>query len=69
MPYNIKPYEDDDVMTIEEFIDCCQTGDFIDYDGYCCPVKDGLIDETREFYPSERKSLPKDATHIVWYNR
>lgn len=66
--YNEQPDEDDDIMTVAEFIEYCKMGDLIDYDGFGSPVKDGLIG-SMTIYPSRRNDIPKDATHIVWYNR
>lgn len=60
---------DDDVYEIKEFIQHCQHGDFIDYDGWGYPMKDDLIDKSRSYSPSQRRDIPKDATHFVWYNR
>jgi len=56
------------LMTVEEFKECCEGGGFIDYDGFGNPVKDGKASNQR-IYPSERGFIPKDATHIVWFNR
>ena len=67
--YNMVPDEDDDIMTVDKWIEACEDGSFIDYDGFGYPMKDGLADESTPFYPSDRRNLPKDATHIVWFNR
>jgi len=63
-------FDEDDgaLFTVEEFLDCCEYGEFIDYDGYGNPVKDGKLMEM-PILPSERKNIPVDATHILWYNR
>lgn len=58
--YGCGPRDEDDVYTVAEFID---------YDGFGYPVKDKLADPYIEIKPSKRKLIPKDATHIVWYNR
>jgi hypothetical protein len=62
--------EDDDVMSLEEFIRCCECGGFIDYDGFGRYVKDGKTYNV-EIYPSDvfHKSLRTDFDTIVWYNR
>jgi hypothetical protein len=60
--------EDSDVMTVEEFIHSCELGFFIDYDGVGHPAKDGKMSAV-VVKPSTRKEIPKDATHIVWFNR
>jgi hypothetical protein len=57
-----------DVMTVEDFKEACESGGFIDYDGFGNPAKDGKASEQRIF-PSQRGLIPADATHIVWYNR
>lgn len=70
---NIK-YEQDildygDVMTVDEFKDCCDCGGFIDYDGFGYLVKDGKMNDEIEICPSKRHLIPKSATHICWLNR
>ena len=59
---------DDDVMTVEKWISCCEGGGFIDYDGYGYPMKDGKK-STTPIRPSQRNQLPEGTTHISWYNR
>ena len=61
--------EEDDIYTVEEFIECCKIHAFIDYDGFGYPVKNKLADRSIEIIPSQLQRIPKDATHIVWYNR
>jgi hypothetical protein len=60
---------DDSVMEISEFMTCVRDKLFIDYDGYGHPVKEGKEDSTIIVYPSGTIAIPKDATHINWYNR
>lgn len=68
--YGGGPPNEDDVYTVQEFLDHVRAGSFIDYDGFGYPVKDGLADESCPIHPSECPgSIPSDATHIVWYNR
>jgi hypothetical protein len=67
--YGNAPEGEDDVYTVEEFLKICDDGMFIDYDGYGHPVKDKMADESICVKPSQREQIPKDATHIVWYNR
>ena len=68
--YGNGPNNEDDVYTVAEFLSHCDGGSFVDYDGYGHPVKDGLRDGNIWIYPSSARSdIPKDATHIVWYNR
>ena len=65
----IHPLDVMDLMTPEEFIEDCECGCFIDYDGYGHPVKDGYEDISIYIYPSALIEIPLDATHINWYNR
>ena len=62
--------EDGDLMTLDEFVECCLDGGFIDYDGsgnYATATHESDID----IYPSDVTSgnYRKDFTHVVWYNR
>ncbi len=59
----------DDVYTVEEFKACVKSGAFIDYDGFGHPVKNKLANRFIYVRPSKLGRIPKDATHIVWYNR
>jgi hypothetical protein len=67
--YGCGPDDEDDVYTVDQFINLCESNMFIDYDGYGHPVKDGLCDRHITIYPSGLHNIPLDATHIVWYNR
>ena len=67
--YTMSLNSSDDVYTVEEFRDCVECGGFIDYDGFGHPVKDGKANEDIWVKPSKVNQIPKDATHIVWYNR
>ena len=67
--YGCGPADEDDVYTIEEFKEYCDTGAFIDYDGFGYPVKDKLSDPSIFIKPSRLDLIPKDATHIIWFNR
>jgi hypothetical protein len=68
--YGCSPKGEDDVYTIEEFLELVECGAFIDYDGFGHPVRDSLSDEDIWVKPSTVKtSIPEDATHIVWFNR
>jgi hypothetical protein len=60
---------EDDVYTIKEFENRCETEAFIDYDGFGHPVKDKKSDNSILIKPSRLEEIPKDATHIVWFNR
>ena len=57
-----------ELMTIAEFSQSCESGFFIDYDGFGHPVKDGKMANIT-IVPSRLDLLPPDATHIVWFNR
>lgn len=71
--WKLEPYSASyagDMFDIDEWIDYCMFGGFIDYDGYGVPTNiEGLL--YKDFYakPSLYKWLPKEATHIIWYNR
>lgn len=67
--YGCGPDDEDDVYTVEEFKAHCKSGSFVDYDGYGHPVKDGLEDNSIYIKPSNVATIPKDATHINWFNR
>ena len=63
-------HEYGDHMTLENFIDCCKSGVFIDYDGF------GHYATNKEesnilIKPSDikAKKYREDFTHVVWYNR
>lgn len=67
--YGCGPKGEDDVYTVKEFIEKVKTSSFIDYDGYGYPVKDKLADTKIIVKPSRVDKIPKDATHIVWFNK
>jgi len=59
-----------DHMTIEEFVQSCKVGLFIDYDGFGrFATKDK--ESSLMISPSGLKkiTIPKWATHVMWYNR
>lgn len=58
-----------DLMTVQDFRDDCEAGNFIDYDGYGHPVKNNLQDTSIHICPSRQHQIPIDATHIMWFNR
>lgn len=58
-----------DVFPVKEFIEDCESGMFIDYDGYGHPVKDNLMDESIIIKPSQVILIPSDADSIIWFNR
>lgn len=68
---NISPIPDyGDLMTIQEFISCVQSGGFIDYDGFG-NYSDGVIMYDDELRPSDitKRNCLKNYSHIVWFNR
>jgi len=67
--YGVHPMDEDDVYTVKEFKEFCESGAFIDYDGEGAPVKDGYADLKVIVKPSKLDLIPEDATHIVWFNR
>jgi len=60
-----------DLFTIREFIEYCDIGGFIDYDGFghlATADKESTVD----IIPSEvRKTITLNpwATHVLWFNR
>lgn len=62
---------DDDIYTLKDFIDCCTSGGFIDYDGYGhygtteCHVWNTFV------HPSDitRGRIDYRFSHVIWYNR
>ena len=67
--YGCGPDDEDDVYTIKEFIENCESGGFIDYDGFGYPVKDSKACTQIIIKPSRVAEIPEDATHIIWFNR
>jgi hypothetical protein len=65
----VGPADEDDLYTVQEFRQLCQSRALIDYDGHGYPVKNGLSDRDVRVLPSQLDLIPSDATHIVWYNR
>ena len=68
---SLKPHSTyGDLMPIEDFIDCVNSGGFIDYDGsgnYATATQESDI----AVYPSDIKKemYRKDFSHIMWYNK
>lgn len=62
--------DDDDIYTMEDFIEHCKSGLFIDYDGFGVYATENS--KTKIIVrPSEILSnkYDKTFTHVVWYNR
>lgn len=57
-----------DMMTVSDFIDSVEGGSFCDSDGVGHPVKDDKMSGVL-VYPSGYERIPKDATHIIWFNK
>lgn len=59
-----------DIMTLEHFIECVNSGGFIDYDGYGHYIKDDQETDI-EIYPSDVKygSIRNEFNKIIWFNR
>jgi hypothetical protein len=65
----LEKYNYGDLMTVEEFENSVELGFLIDYDGYGYAVKDNLVDNSADIYPSEAELIPKWVTHIIWFNK
>ena len=59
-----------DMMTVSEFVECVDSGCFIDFDGFGYPSNGTHMDPNIHVNPSEVPDcIPSDATHIVWFNK
>lgn len=58
-----------DLMTVREFIENVYNGLFVDGDGFGNPVRNGLVNNLCEIPPSRLDKIPKNATHIIWFNK
>ena len=58
-----------DLMTVKDFLEACDCGGFIDYDGTGHPVKDGMMSRDVVKPSTRKKDIPADATHVMWFNR
>ncbi len=67
--YNEELPDYGELMTVEEFRRAVKGGLFIDYDGSGSPVKNDKIDNEWDVLPSQLNRIPKDATHIMWFNK
>ena len=58
------------IMDLEDFIEDCKVGNFIDYDGSGNYVRDGKKSNIN-IYPSDVKynAIRKDFDSIIWFNR
>jgi hypothetical protein len=57
-----------DIMTVKQFRDSCERRTLMDCDGNGYPVK-GSKYALIQILPSTRRKIPKDATHILWFNK
>lgn len=64
-----EPVRGGDLFTIQSFRESVRDGFLIDDDGFGYPAKDGMMDSDTTIYPSELFNIPKDATHVVWFNK
>jgi len=56
------------LMTIEEWKEGVDSKFFTNYDGHGRAVKDNKM-TIKNYYPTDAHLIPKDATHIMWYNK
>lgn len=69
-PILSKPLTKGSIMTLKDFVECVESGGFIDYDGSGNYYKDGKVTDI-SIYPSYVKmgKYRKDFDKIMWYNR
>lgn len=62
--------ERDDVYTLDEFLECCKSGLFIDTDGSGSYAREGVI-YWLDANPSDfmADEINKEYTHVVWFNK
>lgn len=59
-----------DVMTLEDFIECCKSGGFIDYDGSGNYARDGKMSNiTIKASDVRHNTIRTDFDTVVWFNR
>ena len=65
-----------DIMTVEEFEECVESGAFIDYDGhgYFCNPETNVRDCSWKVFPSTigtlaYKTQRSQWSHVIWFNR
>ncbi len=73
-PLKTEPIDaDDHHMTLELFLERCDAGDFIDYDGFGHYATETELFSSELVYPSDvlkKNYKPKPQfTHVVWYNK
>jgi hypothetical protein len=70
-PDEYDPWEDC-IMSVKEWLEDCEEGFFIDYDGWGEMLTiddDGRYTKHGVIYPSIRHKIPPHITHIEWFNR
>lgn len=70
-PVRMRPIPDyGDHMTLGSFLDCVQSGCFIDYDGFGEYATATQVSDKR-VHPSDVAygDIDRNYTHVVWYNR
>lgn len=69
----LEPIDPDDAhMTWEDFLDSCESGSFIDYDGFGELATATHVSEIQVSPSSALRSTykrPAWSTHVVWYNK
>lgn len=62
--------DEDDIFTLDEFLDQCQSGMFVNSDGSGSYSKNGFI-YWEDAVPSDFISgrINRDYTHVVWFNK
>lgn len=58
-----------DLLTLKAFKQSVAHRTFVDSDGHGYPVKAKKLAPTHIVHPSEVRRIPKDATHILWFNK
>jgi len=61
-----------DLMTLKEFVNCCTSGGFIDYDGngyYASATHESNIPAIPSMITSKMILDNPLLTHVVWYNK
>lgn len=67
---DLEDFDKECLMTLESFIAYCESGAFIDSDGFGCYATETQVSDI-ELVPSHITSgnYRKDFSHICWYNR
>jgi hypothetical protein len=71
MPFEVSPLPDyGHVMSLKNFIEDCECGNFIDYDGHGSYISNGQRTNIT-VYPSDVKNgkIRKEFDSIIWFNK